>query len=345
MKPSSRYSLVFITLFLGLLLAQVFPLSQSLSSHFDRFPLHDTFVSAVTEFRLALGDRVFYDALVGPDGWLVFATNQSMDKFQNANPLSEKELDAYEKSLLKFQSLVEASGGKLLFVAAPYKNTVYPEKVPAEIQRVGSASRLDQILNRIETRTSIQVLDLRPALLEAKKGAQIYYATDTHWNDLGAFVAYRAIIEALQPSFPELNPHLLSEYKVSSQLSKQMDLAYIIGSTSLTEERVQFEPLFTQTARINSMVLPSGREVTFARNKNADLPSALFFHDSFLYSAMQFMSENFSRTYYVDMQAGNDMLPSAWVEQLRPDVVVIVLNEHFLDLLPELLSKGRSGLP
>jgi hypothetical protein len=89
------------------------------------------------------------------------------------------------------------------------------------------------------------------------------------------------------------------------------------------------------------MTLPSGRHITFARNQSPDLPVALFFHDSFLYSVMPFLSEHFSRTFYVDMQAGNDMLPHAWVEQVQPDVVIIVLNEHFLDFLPELLAKGR----
>jgi len=340
----NRYSLVFILLFLGLLLAQAFPLAQTLPSRFDSFPLHDKFISAVTEFRLALGDRVFHDTLVGPNRWLVYATDRGMDKFQNVRPLTEKELGDYEKSLLAFQSLVEANGGQLLLVAAPYKNTVYPENVPAEIQRIGEISRLDQILNRLEGHSSIQVLDLRPALFAAKKDAQIYYATDTHWNDLGGFAAYQAIIEALKPSFPELSPHPISDFKISMQAPKQLDLSYIIGSASLTEERVQLQPLFKPTARIDSMVLPSGRQVTFARNKNTDLPSALFFHDSFLYSVMQFLSENFSRTYYVDLQAGNDILPPAWVEQLQPDVVVIVLNEHFLDLLPELLTKGRSGI-
>lgn len=344
MQNQNRYPLFFIIVFLGLLLAQIFPLGQTLSTQFEIFPLRDRFISFTTEFRLAMGDRVFHDALVGPNGWLVYATDRGMDKFQTVRPLTEKELGDYEKSLLDFNSLVEANGGQLLFVTAPYKNTIYPEYVPAEIRRIGQTSRLDQILNRLANQTSIQVLDLRSVLLEAKTDAQIYYATDTHWNDFGGFVAYQAVIEALQLSFPELSPHSISDFKISAQALKQLDLAYIIGSTSLTEERVQFQPLFKQTARTDSMVLPSGRQVTFARNKNPNLLTALFFHDSFLYSVMQFLSEHFSRTYYVDMQAGNDMLPSAWVEQIQPDVVVIVLNEHFLDLLPELLSKGRSGI-
>jgi alginate O-acetyltransferase complex protein AlgJ len=341
MQTTNRYSLVFIILFLGLLLAQIFPLGQTLPSQFDSFPAHDKLVASVTEFRLRMGDRVFHDALVAPDGWLVYATDRAMDKYQNVRPLTEAELTAYEKSLLDFQALVEANGAKLFLVAAPYKNTVYPEYVPAEIQKIGATSQLDQILERLTTRTSIPALDLRPAMLQAKQDVQIYYSTDTHWNDLGGFVAYQSILEALRIDFPQLSPHPVSDFKISAQEPKILDISFIIGSTSLAEERVQLQPLFKQTFQSDSMVLPSGRQINFARNKNLDLPTALFFHDSFLYPVMPFISEHFSRTFYVDILAGRDMLPRAWVEQIRPDVVVIVLNEHFLDILPDLLARGR----
>lgn len=337
----NRYSLVFIAAFVCLLLAQAFPPAQFFSSQFAAFPTRYRMVSAVTEFRLWMGDRVFNDVLIGSDGWLVYATDMSMDKFQNVHPLSEAELAAYKKNLLEFQALVEANGGQLLFVAAPYKNTVYPEYVPAEIQKVGEVSRLDQIVDRLRREPSIRVLDLRPALLAAKAEAQIYYATDTHWNDLGSFFAYQAIIQSLQPSFPELSPRMLSDFKITMQAPRIFDMSSIIGSVSLAEERVALRPRFTQTVRSEKLFLPSGREITFARSKNPNLPVALFLHDSFLYSLMQYLSEHFSRTYYVDVLAGNDMLPSSWAAQLQPDVVVIVLNEHFLDILPELLAKGR----
>lgn len=341
MQNSNRYSIFFVLIFLALLLVQVFPLAQTLASRFDSFPARDKMVNFVTESRLWMGDRVFHDVIVGADGWLVYATDRGMDKFQNARPLSEAELADYEKSLLDFQAIVETNGAYLLFVAAPYKNTVYPEFVPAEIQPIGQVSRLDQILELLARHPSIQTLDLRPALLAAKQDAQIYYSTDTHWNDLGGLAAYQAIIESLQPTFPQLVPRQISDFRVSMQSPKVMDLSFIMGSASLAEERVQLTPLFKETSRADSMILPSGRHVTFARNKNPDLPVALFFHDSFLYTVMPFLSEHFSRTFYVDMQAGNDMLPRAWVEQVQPDVVVIVLNEHFLDLLPELLARGR----
>jgi hypothetical protein len=334
-----RYEFIFVIAFLGLLLSQSLS-AGALAANFASFPLRDPLISAVTDFRLWMGDRVFHDVLVGKNGWLVYATTRSMDQFQNVHPLSDEELANYEKSLLEFNDIVQANGARLLFVTAPYKNTVYPENVPVEIQPIGRVSHLDQIINLV-SRTPIPVLDLRPALFAAKRDAQIYYSTDTHWNDLGGFAAYRAILHALQPTFPQLTPHPLSDYTVSMQPPKIMDLSFIMGSASLDEERVQLRPQFKTATRSDSLVLPSGRQINFARNKDSSLPVALFFHDSYLYTLMPFLSEHFSRTFYVDMQAGNDMLPRAWVEQIQPDVVVIVLNEHFLDFLPKLLTNGR----
>ncbi len=340
----NRYEFLFVFSFIFLLLVQAFPLGQSLSTGFDSFPLRDAFISRVTEFRLWAGDRVFHDVLVGPNNWLVYATNPGMDKFQNVHPLTDAELEEYGNSLEDFQALTESTGAHLLFVAAPYKNTVYPEYVPPEIHRIGDTSRLDQILNYLAAHLSLQVLDLRPAMSQAKLTSQIYYSTDTHWNDLGGYAAYQAILDAVHPSFPELSPHPLSDFEIVVQPPKIMDLSFIMGDTSLAEERVQLQFLFKQSSRTDSMVLPSGRQINFSRNRNPDLPVALFFHDSFLYSVMPFLSEHFSAAYYVDMMAGNDMLPRAWVEQIDPDIVIIILNEHFLDILPQLLEKGRPDL-
>ena len=254
----NRYSFGFVIVFLGLLLAQAFPLAETLPSQFDDFPAHDSMITSVTEFRLRMGDRVFHDTLVGPNGWLVYATDRGMDKFQKIiRPLTDAELADYAISLLNFQTLVEKNGGHLLFVAAPYKNTVYPEFVPAEVRPIGETSHIDRILHSLRLYPSIQTLDLRPTMFAAKQDAQIYYSTYTHWNDLGGLAAYQAIIEALQPTFPQLVPHTISDFKVTLQPPKLMDLALVIGSDSLSEERVQLQPLFKETSHADSLVLPS----------------------------------------------------------------------------------------
>jgi hypothetical protein len=335
------YNKLFVLLFLGLLIVQVLPPGQTISSGFSSFPIRDRLISFVTGLRLKAGDRVFHDVLIGKNQWLVYATDRGMDKYQDVNSLTNSELQSFDASLREFSAFVQKNGAKLYFVTAPYKNSIYPEFVPEEIQKIGNVSRYDQILNIASSQQSMQILDLRFALLEAKKSYQVYYSTDTHWNDLGGYFAYQTIINKMKIEFPALTPHPISDFNISMQPPKIMDLSFIIGDTRLAEQRVQLEFKFPHSAKTDTLVLPSGRQINISHNVNRDLPVALFLHDSFLYSLIPFLSEHFGTAYFVDLMAGNSMLPREWVEKIQPDVVVIVVNEHFLDILPQLLDKGR----
>ena len=136
-----RYEFLFVIVFLSLLITQALPFGQTVSSGFETFQSHEQLISSVTWIRLKLGDRVFHDVLVGPNNWLVYATDRGLDKYQNVQPLTEVELKDYENSLINFETLVKENGGLLLFVAAPYKNTIYPEYIPTEISQIGKTSR------------------------------------------------------------------------------------------------------------------------------------------------------------------------------------------------------------
>ena len=46
-------------------------------------------------------------------------------------------------------------------------------------------------------------MDVRPALIAAKSSGILYYRTDTHWNDWGAFIAYQQIIAQVQKLLPQ----------------------------------------------------------------------------------------------------------------------------------------------
>ena len=44
-------------------------------------------------------------------------------------------------------------------------------------------------------RDSIKIVRLKESLLEKKKEEQVFFKTDTHWNEIGAYTAYKTIIE------------------------------------------------------------------------------------------------------------------------------------------------------
>ena len=58
-------------------------------------------------------------------------------------------------------------------------------------------SRYDQLTHYLEEHTDVNFLDLRPALLEAKKHDLLYWERDTHWNRVGAAVAQKVLANKL----------------------------------------------------------------------------------------------------------------------------------------------------
>lgn len=84
----------------------------------------------------------------------------------------------------------------------PNKGTIYPEYMP-DWAMPASPNATDALL----ARTGLaHYVDLRGALLAAKNNQSdaLYYKTDTHWNSLGAGIAFRAFAQQVSKTAPEL---------------------------------------------------------------------------------------------------------------------------------------------
>src|SRR5579862_5989784 len=127
-------------------------------------------------------------------------------------PLSERVLNgeglATWKSYLEHrQQWLSAKGIKFLFVVAPDKESVYPEFLPPTIKSTSAQLAVDQLARYLrETHSSVDLLSLREPLLDARTREQerLYYKQDSHWNSLGAYYGYEAIIRRLSQWFPTL---------------------------------------------------------------------------------------------------------------------------------------------
>jgi hypothetical protein len=167
----------------------------------------------------------------------------------------------------------------------------------------------------------VRVLDLRPALVAAKSQERLYHRTDTHWNDRGAFVGYRQIVEALATDIPALRTPARRTFEPHIVRTEGLDLAGMLGLTSvLHEEDLVLVPRPPATARIVEPEHPNRRLmhpriVTETPHRG---PRAVVFMDSFGAGLVPFLSEDFSRVVYLWQ---NNMDPLI-VQHERPHVVI-----------------------
>ncbi len=205
----SWYSWLFVLVFFSILVVPLRDLNFNPNQIDEGFYGRARLILARANFRVWIGDHVFPKAVVGKDGWLFYTAEKNADDYQNVIPFSTDELARIQQNLDAVAEEYEKKGITFLIAIPPSKHSIYPEYMPDEIPVLGSESRLDQLISYLVLNGNTQLMDLRPLFLKEKKEKQIYYATDTHWNEYGAFLAYQEITKELSLTYPTIQPYPL----------------------------------------------------------------------------------------------------------------------------------------
>ena len=234
------------------------------------------------------------------------------------------------------RSWLARRGSHYLFVIAPDKHSIYAEYLGEKVRREGSATRFDQLLVHLRARSDVALLDLRPALLEAKRKGRVYHRTDTHWNEYGAYTAYREIMGSLGGWFPGARPAPLADFRMIREDSRGGDLALLLGLPELLrEERIRLHPLHSRRARripfrIDRKRRRAGRPKVLGRAE-APLPGAVMFMDSFGNYLIPYLAEHFTRIAILERQIDPaELFDTGLIGQERPRLVIQQITERVL---------------
>jgi alginate O-acetyltransferase complex protein AlgJ len=267
----------------------------------DHFGLRNQFIRWHHLWKLRVLNVSPSPAVVlGQQGWMF--DKETVD-YLRARPLTFEELEKWRAYFEEKERFVAAEGVKFILVIPPSTSTVYPEYLPRWSTGSLHGTRLDQVLRHMETHSRIRILDLRPALIEAKTTARLYQRTDTHWNDRGAYIGYREIIESIARDLPEVGrPAPLSEFEARTQIAAAGDVARLTGLADLFgEERLELVPRMPRHSKITEW-FPEGARfpATFCMKiEGSSKPRAIVFHDSFTHASLfPFLAEHFSEVWF-----------------------------------------------
>jgi alginate O-acetyltransferase complex protein AlgJ len=269
------------------------------------------------------------DVMAGSDGWLFFSAAQMVEHYRGALQFTDQELNDWQKLLEHRRDWLAARGIKYIFVLAPDKQSIYPEFLPAWLRPLAGHTKADQFLAHMKAHSTVEVLDLRPVLLAAKKSAPVYQKTDTHWNELGGFVAGDAVFRALaQNQLPRLAPISLDDFNRSNRPAAGGDMARSLG-VNMTESNAVF---FTPKPGLPPLdiFIPTDKHIkdmAFAKNPQGR-ERAVVYHDSFgrfwvPFFGYQFREVDFFWQYQLDGKT---------IESQNPVVVINEMLERFFNV-------------
>ena len=334
-----RYTQIFIAC---ILVSLLYMLSQSISGGIASFeanlPGRALLIQNFSRLRLKMGDRVFPVAVVGKDGWMELSVGYSMDVFQNIPTLPSGGSESIQKNLKILYDKLRERNITLVVVIVPVKSTIYPEMIPSEIHKIGPQPELDTLVDLLHKEGPPVLLDLRPALQDARQKKQIYYKTDTHWNVYGAFTAYQEILNTLSPSYPELAPKNIKSFNITVTPPYLHDIAKGIGANHILENGYL---LTIPQDDVNWIVYDDDTSVMkVATSSREKLPKLLMYHDSFGgYFLNKFLAPHFSQsTFILSTSTYPDTLTFKQIEATKPDIVILEFVERNQFLLYNFLN-------
>lgn len=311
----------------------------------DHFGFRSTLVATYGRIQFGLfGGGSTRDVVVGRDGWLFYAREHTIEGHCGLlPPFTAAELTGWQQKIEQRRDWLAARAIPYVLVIAPDKVTIYPEMLPPAWQSTFGPTRTDQVLAWMAAHSTVEIIDLRPVLREAKARDRVYHRTDSHWNDIGAFAGYRRIAAWLHPKFPPLRPLTPTDVRREETVGVAGDLAGLLAIVAyLREERIAL------VATTPSSCVPVALTPLMAAHERwyveayecpeAGVGRAVVIRDSFFDALQPYFTGHFRRVVYV-----RHMFASALIAAENPDVVVEEAIERVFTRTTDLLESDLPG--
>lgn len=311
----------------------------------DHLPFRSFLINANHLIKLKLlNTSTSQDVTLGKDNWLFYTSGDNLMYSLNAKPFTDSELSQIKTNLEKTDHYFSSLGIHFYFMVAPNAQTIYPEYWPDNLVKVQPESRLEQLTSYLKKENSaVAFINPTSELLSAKKLGQIYYKYDTHWNNLGAFIAYQTLLNRVNEDFPDLNPLSLSDFTFSTQIAQRKDMEGMLGLSNYYQET---EPILTAKQQLKSHVVMEKCPKQYIScpliTREVDdktLPTLVMYRDSFAANMIPYLSEHFQKSTFIWSATPYSV---DTVKKDKPDIVILELTERELWRLTNELFKENS---
>lgn len=180
-------------------------------------------------------------AVRGAEGWCYFVSGMQVAELSGRGVWPDDRVAATWRRFEERAAWLAAHGIAYVVVAAPNKETVYPEHLPPWAALPQGRTPLDQLVEHAARAGGAPLVDLRPELRAAKARGRTYYREDTHWTNFGALVGCRAVMRECTRHCPEMIVPPLEGYVGLPSVLVGGDLARMLGTPGSVEEVDVFE--------------------------------------------------------------------------------------------------------
>lgn len=287
---------------------------------------------------------------IGKDGWFFYTLDNNIEIAKGTYGINKELLENIKNTQEELQKYFNEKGIEYVLVLPPSKVSIYPEKISGG-QYSLMKTPVDIVSEYLREHTTIHVIDMKEQLLEAKKNRQVFFKTDTHWTEEGAYVGYKKIINDFNKfGFVTSKPveiTLREEYR-RGEFSAMMGDSELLPKekynatqvVSPKAERVSEGERFNRLSQMNDKL--SFSSIYQYKNKTISENKILIYGDSMFesWNMKELLAEHFSELTFVRVKQTDfqNQIDKEMLDVLDPNIVVLEITERYINQLGNKLN-------
>ena len=294
--------------------------------------------------------------LIGQNEWIFLGNDYShvIDKHCQENyPFDSYEFQSTIDKIDVLKNTAEASGGTYVLFLAPDKHNIYCEELPQWLSTTcqNSETYTRKLVNKIQEQLSVDIVYPVSEMKSQTSSGQLFFKSDTHWNLLGARIAFVSLLKDLErleliEHFHEIPLMELNRVKNNSI----GDLGHILGLPADYKIVEDYDYVFPHPEQLmvkwqernqkeeqKPFTVSSGSAPSkfYARMKNDSAvykKKILVLCDSFNHALSPFFNLYFSDVLYVSRRSPMEEKVEM-IRKFKPEIVINEVVERDLDNL------------
>lgn len=262
----------------------------------------------------------------GKENWLFLGNSYdaSVEKLRLVKTPDKEDIDAISTKMKEIVGTANKFNTQVVFIMGPNKESIYPEFLPITLTP-SDLKYSSYFLNALRDIPKLNVYDPTFDLKNAKESeGLLYWKTDTHWNQKGAYIAFKGLAKNLSLPTPKIDFKPGPEY--------EGDLIGISKLEDFPLSKLDNWVLnWDKKALSIERELPDEHESPFGHPKMVTTSNALtdkyvwVVGDSFSHSLAPYLNATFKNVRYVGHWGDKlDNLPKELAKaDKKPDIILI----------------------
>lgn len=275
-------------------------------------------------FNESVDDRVVLGKNEKDEPWLFYDNINDGDELSYINGkkvFTEEDLAAASEQMREQTEKCRNNNIGLYYILLPNKSTVYSEYLPKSI--VTKEDAFIPAYNYLKEHGADNLYYPLTLMKNAKSSGELYYRTDTHWNQLGAYVVADSVMQSIY------GKELFGEVKITNSFSEVSgDLHSFMGiSEPMKDNCITVD--YGNTSKIieDSLKVGDGKLSVYHNPEYKIDETALLVGDSFSINAVLPFTSVYKKVVHVPLNTtayNTDML-----KRFKPTKVFVVGVERY----------------